>query len=414
MFPASSTSALLQAVSLASRNLRRQRRRALLALLIIGGGVVTFLLAGGFINWLLVNMREATIHSQLGHVQIIRPGYFREGLGDPYRYLLPADMTPVTQLAPAYQRTAAPRLAFNGLLSKDDSTVSFIGEGIEPVLEAPIAKVVLIRHGKDVTESGPDSVLLGVGLARAVGANTGDTVVLLASTAQGGINAVELRVAGLFSTSTKAYDDSALRVPIEVARRLMRVEGATSWVVLLDDTERTPEALANLRERLPEASFELVPWYDLADFYNKTVELFNRQVGIVRLLIALIVMLSISNTLAMAVMERTSEIGTTMALGLKRRQVLTQFLLEGALLGAAGGATGVIAGLGLGAAISAVGIPMPPPPGMDVGFTGEIAVSAQLALEGFVLAFVTTLLASVFPAWKASRLVIVDALRHQR
>ena len=108
MFPASSTSALLQAVSLASRNLRRQRRRALLALLIIGGGVVTFLLAGGFINWLLVNMREATIHSQLGHVQIIRPGYFREGLGDPYRYLLPADMTPVTQLAPAYQRTAAP------------------------------------------------------------------------------------------------------------------------------------------------------------------------------------------------------------------------------------------------------------------------------------------------------------------
>jgi putative ABC transport system permease protein len=414
MFPASSTSALLQAVSLASRNLRRQRRRALLALLIIGGGVVTFLLAGGFINWLLVNMREATIHSQLGHVQIIRPGYFREGLGDPYRYLLPADMTPVTQLAPAYQRTAAPRLAFNGLLSKDDSTVSFIGEGIEPVLEAPIAKVVLIRDGKDLTESGPDSVLLGVGLARAVGANTGDTVVLLASTAQGGINAVELRVAGLFSTSTKAYDDSALRVPIEVARRLMRVEGATSWVVLLDDTERTPEALANLRERLPEVSFELVPWYDLADFYNKTVELFNRQVGIVRLLIALIVMLSISNTLAMAVMERTSEIGTTMALGLKRRQVLTQFLLEGALLGAAGGATGVIAGLGLGAAISAVGIPMPPPPGMDVGFTGEIAVSAQLALEGFVLAFVTTLLASVFPAWKASRLVIVDALRHQR
>lgn len=414
MFPASSTSALLQAVSLASRNLRRQRRRALLALLIIGGGVVTFLLAGGFINWLLVNMREATIHSQLGHVQIIRPGYFREGLGDPYRYLLPADMTPVTQLAPAYQRTAAPRLAFNGLLSKDDSTVSFIGEGIEPVLEAPIAKVVLIRDGKDLTESGPDSVLLGVGLARAVGANTGNTVVLLASTAQGGINAVELRVAGLFSTSTKAYDDSALRVPIEVARRLMRVEGATSWVVLLDDTERTPEALANLRERLPEVSFELVPWYDLADFYNKTVELFNRQVGIVRLLIALIVMLSISNTLAMAVMERTSEIGTTMALGLKRRQVLTQFLLEGALLGAAGGATGVIAGLGLGAAISAVGIPMPPPPGMDVGFTGEIAVSAQLALEGFVLAFVTTLLASVFPAWKASRLVIVDALRHQR
>lgn len=414
MFPTLSTSALLQALSLASRNLRRQRRRALLALLIISGGVVTFLLAGGFINWLLVNMREATIHSQLGHVQIIRPGYFREGLGDPYRYLLPADMAPVTQNAPAFQRTAAPRLGFNGLLSKGDSTVSFIGEGVEPELEAPIARVVMVQDGKDLTESGPDSVLLGAGLARAVGAKTGDTVVLLATTSAGGINAVELRVAGLFATNTKAYDDTALRVPIEVARRLMRVEGATSWVVLLDDTERTEDALANLRARLPKTSFELVPWYELADFYNKTVELFNRQVGIVRVLIALIIMLSISNTLAMAVMERTSEIGTTMALGLKRRQVLAQFLLEGAVLGIVGGGVGVLAGITLGTAISAIGIPMPPPPGMDIGFTGAIAVSAKLSIEGFVLAFVTTLLASVFPAWKASHLVIVDALRHQR
>jgi putative ABC transport system permease protein len=414
MFSMPSSSALLQAVSLAGRNLRRQRRRTLLALLIIGGGVVTFLLAGGFINWLLTSMREATIHSQLGHVQIIRPGYFREGMADPYRYLLPAEMTAVTNAAPAFQRTAAPRLAFNGLLSLGDSTVSFLGEGVDPVLEEPIAKVVMIQEGKDLTASPPDSVLLGSGLARAIGAKTGDLVVLLATTAQGGINAVELRVAGLFSTSTKAFDDSALRVPIEVARRLMRVEGATSWVVLLDDTERTQEALANLRARLPAASFELVPWYELADFYNKTVELFNRQVGIVRLLIAFIVILSISNTLAMSVMERTSEIGTTMALGLKRSQVLGQFLLEGGLLGVLGGLVGVGTGLALGALISAVGIPMPPPPGMDVGFTGEIAVSTRLAVEGFLLAFATTLAASVFPAWKASRLVIVDALRHQR
>lgn len=414
MFPAPSLTGTLQTLLLAGRNLRRQRRRALLALLIIGGGVVTFLLAGGFINWVLWSMREATIHSQLGHVQITRPGYLREGLGDPYNYLLPADMTAVTADAPPYLRTATPRLSFNGLLSKGDDTVSFLGEGIDPVREAPIAKWVLIQDGEDLTASEPDSVLLGAGLAKAVGARTGDMVVLLATTAEGGINAVELRVAGLFATSTKAYDDSALRVPIEVARRLMRVEGATSWVVLLDDTERTDEALVALRSRLPGDQFELVPWFDLADFYNKTVELFGRQVGIVRLLIALIVTLSISNTLAMAVMERTTEIGTIMALGVKRRQVLTQFILEGALLGVVGGVIGVSLGAILGTAISAIGIPMPPPPGMDVGFTGEIDVSVALSTEGFLLAFFTTLLASMFPAWKASRMNVVDALRHQR
>lgn len=413
MFPTPSIGVILQLVQLAGRNIRRHRRRALLALLIIGGGVVTFLLAGGFINWVLWSMREATIHSQLGHVQIIRPGYFREGMGDPYRYLLPEDMSSVASDT-AHVRTLAPRLAFNGLLSKGENTVSFLGEGIDPEREAPIAKWVLIQDGQDLTTSGPDTVILGAGLAKAVGASTGDTVVLLATTASGGINAVELRVAGLFATSTKAYDDSALRVPIEVARRLMRVEGATSWVMLLDDTERTEQALAELRTRLPASEFELVPWFELADFYNKTVELFGRQVGIVRLLIALIVMLSISNTLAMSVMERTTEIGTVMALGVKRRQVMFQFILEGAMLGVVGGLVGVALGALLGTAISAVGIPMPPPPGMDVGFTGEIDVSLGLSIEGFLLAFITTSLASLFPAWKASRMNIVDALRHQR
>lgn len=399
---------------IAGRNLLRQRRRSLLALLIICGGVVTFLLAGGFINWVLTGMRESTIHSHLGHIQIIRPGYFREGLGDPYRYLLPPDSSSIASFAQDQVRTVAPRLAFSGLLSKGDDTVSFIGEGIDPVNEAPIAKQVFIRDGQDLQHAPPDSVLLGVGLASSVNARPGDGVVLLGTTAEGGINAVELTVAGLFATTTKAYDDSALRVPIEVARRLMRVDGATSWVVLLDDTADTGPMVARLREKLPAEDFEVVPWTDLADFYNKTAALFTRQVDVVRLLIALIVVLSITNTQSMTVIERTGEIGTAMALGVRRRGILGLFLFEGMLLGLVGAALGVLLGLALGELISFIGIPMPPPPGMEMGFTGEIAISPRLALDGFVLAFATTLLASVFPAWKASRLNIVDALRHQR
>ncbi|MEI2421576.1 hypothetical protein V6O07_14975, partial [Arthrospira platensis SPKY2] len=108
-------------------------------------------------------------------------------------------------------------------------------------------------------------------------------------------------------------------MPIDVARELMRVDGATSWVLLLNDTRDTDAALAGLAATLADTEFELIPWYELADFYNKTVELFSRQVDVVRLLIALIVILSISNTLSMAVAERTGEIGTSMAIGVRRR-----------------------------------------------------------------------------------------------
>ncbi|MFT3759314.1 ABC transporter permease [Thauera sp.] len=401
-------------LTLSARNLLRQRRRALLALTIVAGGVVAFLLASGFINWIFQDMREATIHSQLGHVQVTRPGYLREGLGDPYQYLLPSDASPVTGIIGQQARTVTPRLAFSGLLSKGEATVSFVGEGISPEQEQPIARAITIVAGKDLTESPPDSVLLGEGLAANLDASPGDRVVLLATTASGGVNAVELTVAGLFATITKAYDDTVLRAPIDVARKLMRVEGATSWVVLLNKTDDTDKAVSALREQLPATGYEVIPWTDLADFYNKTVELFSRQVGVVQLLIALIVILSISNTLSMTVVERTGEIGTSMALGVRRHEILKLFVTEGILLGIVSGVVGIMLGYLLAQVISAIGIPMPPPPGMARGYTGEISISAALALEAFMLAFFTTLLASLFPAWKASRMNIVDALRHQR
>ncbi len=401
-----------QQLRIAALNLTRHRRRTLLALAIICGGVISFLLAGGFINWVLMAMREGAIQSQLGHIQITRPGYLREGASDPYRYLLGDDLSPITADDMGV-RTVARRLAFTGLLSKEDATISFIGEGIEPDAEALIGRAITMVTGTGLQERPGDSVILGDGLAANIGAQVGDVVVLVSNTGSGGINAVELKVAGTFTTSTKAYDDSALRVPIEVARRLMRVEGATSWVVLLDRTERTDAAVATLRGVLPADQYEVVPWHELAEFYKQTVQLFGTQVGAVRLLIALIVILSISNTLSMAVMERTTEIGTLMALGVRRRTILGLFIWEGAVLGLAAAVLGVGTAVLLGELISWIGIPMPPPPGMTRGYTGEIEISMELAIDGFLLAFFTTLIASLLPAWKASRMNIVDALRHQ-
>jgi len=76
---------------LAGRNLRRNSQRTLVAVLTVASGIIAFFLAGGFIAWIFQDMREATIRSQLGHIQIVRPGYFEKGIADPYAFLLPAD-----------------------------------------------------------------------------------------------------------------------------------------------------------------------------------------------------------------------------------------------------------------------------------------------------------------------------------
>ena len=400
---------------LASRNLRRNTQRTLVATLTVAFGIVAFLLAGGFIAWIFEQMRESAIHSQFGHVQIVRPDFFEKGIADPYAFLLPekSEEQSLVERMPGF-RSLAPRLAFSGLISHGDTTIAFIGDGVDPVNEKPVSSQVNIMSGRDLETADEAAVILGEGLARSMGVAPGDSVVLLVTAANGGPSAVEVKVAGTFATTTKEYDDSALRLPIQVARKLMKVKGATSWVVLLDETERTAEASRYLSEKLPKDKFEVVSWTALADFYNKTVVLFSRQVSVVKFIIGIIIVLTISNTQMMSVLERTTEIGTSLAIGLRRTTLMRMFVAEGVLIGAVGGVLGVLLGFVLAHAISAIGIPMPPPPGMARGFLGEIRIVPQLAVDALVLAVFTTFAASLLPAWKASRMIIVDALRRNQ
>ena len=401
--------------SLAARNLCRNTRRTFVATLTVAVGIVAFMLAEGFIAWIFDQMREAAIHSQLGHFQIVRPGYFEKGVADPYHFLLPdqAGEHSVISKTPGFS-CLAPRLSFSGLISFGDTSVAFIGDGVDPVLEKPISSRVTIQAGRDLGDAKENSVLLGEGLAKGIGAKPGDSVVLLGTAANGSASAVEVKVVGTFATSTKEYDDNSLRLPIKVARKLMKVSGATSWVVLLNQTELTAESGKYLAANLSKKDFEIVPWTQMADFYNKTVLLFSKQVSVVKIIIGIIIVLTISNTQMMSVLERTREIGTSLAIGQRRKVVMRMFVAEGVLIGLAGGAIGVLLGYLLAHVISAVGIPMPPPPGMAHGFLGEILISPPLAFEALLLAFVTTFLASVMPAIKASRMNIVDALRYNQ
>lgn len=402
-------------VVIALRNLVRHRKRSAAALTAIAFGAVALILAGGFIEWILWATREAAIQGQLGHIQVVRHDYLIKGTADPYGFL--QDGTPPKALGGLpHVKVIAPRLAFSGLVSYGDITVPYIAQGVDPEREAAISVDYRIVAGRGLGAADAAEVIIGTGLADTLGIRPGDTLVLTGTTQDGGFNAVELAVAGLFSTATKAINDIALRMPLKYAQELLRVEGVHTWVVLLDDTDTTDAVLAQLRQGLERGGGDLqaVPWYALSDFYNKSAELFSRQINVVRLMIAVIIVLSISNSLMMNVMERTGEIGTLRALGARARSILRLFSLEALVLGLAGALAGCTLGILAAAVLSTVGIPMPPPPGMDKGFVAEILVTPELAWTTFALAVVATTLSGLYPAWKASRLVIVDALRHNR
>lgn len=396
---------------IAARNLTRNPRRTLTALLTIAAGAICLILADGFIQWIFWAMREGTIQSQLGHIQVIRPGYLSAGVADPYAYLLPENSSErrAIESMPGIN-VVAPRLAVTGLISHGETTVAFVAEGVDPLKEEVLSKALRIVEGRNLADAAAKEVVLGRGLARSLDIGPGETVVLLVNTAGGGINAVEAKVAGLFVSVNQAYDDSALRMPLGLAQSLLRVNSAHVWLVLLNETEQTDNYLLQFRARFNKLEF--MPWYEQADFYNKTVVLFSQQMEVLRLIIGCIIVLSISNMLVMNVLERTGEIGTLLAIGFKRKKILRMFAIEGFLLGLIGASLGLAIGYGLAELISAIGIPMPPPPGMEEGYTGEIRLTSHVMINSFLIPFVTAALAGLYPAWKASRLHIINALRH--
>lgn len=405
---------LFVALELTNRNLLRHRRRSLIAVLSVAFGIAAMIVATGFTEWMFVDFREAMIESQYGHIQISKPGFHEDGTSDPFRYVLPLDSGAKAAEGVPHLRSLAPRLMLTGLVSRGDATVSFTGEGIDPAKELIDNRSLRILEGDRLQAGNRNEVLLGQGLATLLGAHAGDDVVVLVNIPRGGINAVDARVAGIFASVSKAYDDSALLTSIGMARTLLKVEGVHTWLMYLDDTRHTRQVAAGLRQRLDPIAFDVRTWDQLAEFYTRSVALLREQLGVVHIIVFSIILLGIGNTMMMSVVERTGEIGTAMALGVKRRALLRQFLLEGGTIGFVGGLVGLVLALLVAGAVAMLQIEMPPPPGLTRGYVAHVLLTPPLIVASPFLAIAVTTLASLYPAWKASRMVIVDAIRHNR
>ena len=402
-------------IKLAFKNIFRNKARTLITLGAISFGCISLIITGGFMEDSFSQMREGYIRGFLGHIQIYKEGYLDKGASKPFDYMIPAPekvMGSVKSLE--HVRIVTPRLEFSGLLSNGDTTVSFIGQGIDPAAENEISTLFLMDDGEKLAGGDDYKIIIGRGLAKGVGSKSGDPLILLTNTQGGSINAVDVSLKGIFFTTSKEFDDRAVRMPIKTAQRLLHTGEVQSIVVLLDKTDATDEVRSRIDALIKKEGLglETRAWYEIADFYTKTVELYRRQFLVIKLIIGIVVVLSVFNTMNMSVIERIGEVGTIMALGTKRAGVVFMFVSEGLVLGVLGGALGLIAGYLLATSISYIGIPMPPPPGTTTYWTARIAIVPGVFSFSFVLAVVTSVLSSIYPAIKASRLEIADALRH--
>lgn len=393
-------------------NTLRNRRRSLVTVSIAALGTAGILLAGGFALYTYEALAEAAARDS-GHLVMAKPDQFTKDEEVPLQHGLDnaTDLKAQLMIDPAV-RAVLPRVEFSGLISNGDKSTVMIGVGVEPDSEFSIKGPFLTIKAGDVLATGSKEpeVMLGEALARNLKATPGSSLTLLASTTEGALNALDVRVKAVFSTGMPEVDKRLVYTDIATAQKLLNTQKVSSLGVFLSRMDLTFSTQARLAGANPKLTVQT--WQDQAFFYKSVRDLYNRIFGALGLIIGVIVVFVVTNAMSMAIIERTREIGTLRALGTLPGQLLRTLSLEGMVLGGVGALAGSAMALAVSVFLLVVPVEMPPPPGRSVGYPLNVTIDPLLYLATIATMVALTMLASAWVARKTVNMPVVDALAH--
>ena len=410
-------------VRLAWLNLLRNGRRSLLSVLIIAIAVFALTSAGGYGLYTYESLRESTARDT-GHLTLSTPGYFEQDEDMPLSNGLD-NVQALTKsiIGDSDVRGVQPRVYFSGLVSNGSKSTIFMGTGVnerEFDMKGPFLDVCSGQTLSDVKSPRYDSqepqVMLGTDLARNLKVAVGDWVTLLVTTSDGALNAFDFKVQGIYSTGVPELDKRQLYVHITTAQELLASDKVSTLSVFLFETNKTSTVQQRIRMALDKqdaqqgSEIEITPWQDRAFFYTKVKDLYDRIFGIMGAVMALVVFVSLFNTMTMSVTERTREIGTLSALGSYPSEIVEGFLKEAGLLALIGSAIGALVSGLVSVLLLVVDVQMPPPPGRTEGYPLNIYFSLELVGYATLGVLTICLLAAYFSARKGVNKPITEAL----
>ena len=468
---------MIRTLSLALRNLLRNRRRSLTTLLAVMIGTISILMFGGYVRNINYGLESQFVsqsgHLQIQHKDYFLFGDGNPvayGIADYERIMskiktdpvlspLLSVVTPVLQLggvAGNFSAGVSRTVMGSGMVAEEQNRLrlwndydfpqvlsplalagtppdsAVIGTGVARVLQlcgplkvsncldavpVPDAK---LANAVTATDAPDDIAALSEQEAPPAATTSGTQIELLAPTPRGAPNVAQLKVVKAEEQGVKALDDIFIALHLPQAQRLVYGVGipkVTAIIVQLKHTADLSQAQAHLtdliRQAYPDKPLAVLPFDVLNPFYGQSIKMFDIIFGFISALIGSIVLFLLSNTMSMTVAERTVEIGTLRAIGLRRNGIRNLFVCEGLLLGLIGAGLGIALSLLISFIINQGGLTWVPPGSMTkVPLTVRVAGEFRLVLSSAIGLMAVATLSAWWPARRAARMNIVDALRH--
>ncbi len=408
---------LLTYLALALRNLIRNRRRTTITLLTMIFGIATLTLLNAMNDGWLSQMKTNFILSFTGHLQIHAKGFeasqnLRDRMDDPDE---------VTRLMSSIPEIVAwtERIRTSGLASVSGSSAGVQIMAVDPEQETWVTSMDQgVKEGHWIRPSIRSDLLLGRTIAQNLGAKVGDRVILMTQRPSGEMVSEVFFLRGILDTGAPQIDRTLALITLDGAQQWLQMGNAvTDIVIRADGHEQTHLLYRAFVQQLSGLKYEIMPWQELDPMVRQWLEFSDAYGLVVLFVVILLVLTEILNTMLISLHERQKELGMMVAIGTNRRQVFMMLLLEAVLLILIGAILGYLVGSLIVMSLSDSGIDLTGYANAFEFFYMDPIIHPQLtrasALKILTATLAAALLAGLYPAWKATRLSLSQALRIQ-
>ncbi len=408
---------------MAWRNVWRNWRRTVIAGIAIALGLTLILIFDGFLGGMNEALYGNTVKLQGGHVQVHAPGFREKANRMPLLPLVDPGAAVEAALAQPEVVAVSQRIETGGMVSSREGAMPVAITGIEPEQEAPVSLVAEnVVQGRWLESNDQDVLLIGEALAERLEVTVGDRVTLVGRATHQQMRRRTMTIVGIYDLGIPGVEKSLVYVSLLEAQTLFDLrDQATEVAIYLEQVGQEPPVVETLQTALP--GYEVDAWDTLDPSTKQMMEWEARVMDMFGLVILLIAGVGILNLMLMAVFERTREIGLLAAMGLKRRETVALFLLEGVLIGLLGALGGSVLGGVIGAHFGRVGIDfMALYGGVDIGEYSDLIglmgdrlylrIGIGVLVERALTVAIIAALASLYPAWQASKREPAEALHY--